>query len=230
MSFKYHTIGTFPKWKRSKTHALNITRSAAALIASTKRYEYVVDVDYILYDYSIGWYWGDCSSFVETVLHESVPAHYSILNRVMYPELRKRNYPIYARMFAEYSYDLEHGRHTSDSWEPVVDVAEVRPGDIYAIKYIPSERSTGHVMILTSQPKPTSKEVTFTVHNGRQTKKYRGGNSIYKAHIAHSYGGGMVDGQILFIVDDNRRVLGHIRRDKGVLESFPLMKFLRAKN
>lgn len=227
---KFKIIGHYPPFKRTKDARLRILFAAKALPPTVKDYKYLNKKSRMVFNFKDGYYRCDCSSMVETVLHFAVPTNYFFLNKNL---CRKRENGsmkrIYARMFAEYSLFLESPNHFSSYWSPIRYVRNVKAGDIYAVKYPPSHRSTGHVMIVTRTPKKLHKADIFKAGVEGVMSYFKGGDRIYSSRIIHSYKGGLTQSKILFVSAKNGRAIGHIRNDQNDLRSYSLMKFLRAK-
>ena len=231
---KFNIVGTFPRFKTSRIARIQIYNATKSLLKNVKTTKYNVKKDNIVFNHVGRDYVSDCSSTVEVILGAAVPKHYEALMDEIGISSRRR---ILARYFAEYSKGIEIGeRPISRYWYPIKYVRNVKKGDIFAVKYPPSKKATGHVMIIAATPEKVDKNLTLLkygltgvqlLHNSNQTK---GSSGVYRARITHSAGGmGIINTEIWFVVDRKGRPVKIIREERNRLQIFPVMAFLRAR-
>ncbi len=97
-------------------------------------------------DESMGVFDLDCSGFTDYVLARAAPSHF----RELVAATRAR--PL-AEDYVTFFGDGAAGS-TAKSWEPLVHVAELAPGDFVAWLAAPDTGNTGHVVIVREKPTP----------------------------------------------------------------------------
>lgn len=123
------------------TPAERLSAAARALLAAVKETEYAHRT---AIDVAAGRYVTDCSGLVSHLLERELPGHYAAIANT-----RGKVHPL----AADFQEAFAAG---ADLWQGVPRIAELRPGDVLAWRYVERKpgASSGHVVIIDALPIP----------------------------------------------------------------------------